>query len=103
MQSGCRKRFEAWEKTKKQLDKRYWQLRERMGLAEEYQADTTIAMYPTKAEQLAERILNGNLRNLDENVPKSQQKRDITARWSVRPNRVFTVKTNKVSVLQCQC
>jgi hypothetical protein len=34
-----------------------WQLRERMGLAEEYQVDTTIAMYPSKAEQLAERLL----------------------------------------------
>jgi len=28
-----------------------------MGLAEEYQVDTTIAMYPSKAEQLAERLL----------------------------------------------
>ena len=54
---GYEKRFETWEKTKKQLDKRYWQLRERIGLAEEYQVDTTISFYQSKAEQLAERIV----------------------------------------------
>lgn len=69
---GYEKRFETWEKTKKQLDKRYWQLRERMGLVEEYQVDTTIPQYPSKAEKLAERILRKSYPQLAQKLDQAR-------------------------------
>ena len=51
---GYRKRLDAWERTRKQLHRRYSQLRERVGLAEAYQVDTASSFYQSKAEQLAE-------------------------------------------------
>jgi len=71
---GYRKRFETWEKTEKQLDKRYWQLERRLGLAEEYQVDTTIAMYPSKAEQLAEHKLRKSDPQLAQSLDQARKR-----------------------------
>ena len=51
---GYQKRLDAWQRTRKQLHRRYLQLRERVGLAEAYQVDTASSFYPSKAEQLTE-------------------------------------------------
>jgi hypothetical protein len=70
-----RARLDAWQRTTKQLSRRYSQLRERVGKVGSCQVDTAGSFYPSKAEQCAEQ----KLRKSD---PQLAQSLDLAIRRS---------------------
>ncbi len=73
---GYRKRLDAWELTRKQLHRRYLQLKERAGLAEAYQVDTASSFYLSKAEQLAEHIRQSQTQEKESKDMERQLRRE---------------------------